>query len=104
MHFHPKTPIREKPVEPGSGRPVGSAEEWLGRNRDGKRRLWERINPRHRKALHALAEALAAQQAHARLEDEIRSKLSQLSADVERLASRATSLLVEVARRARPRA
>ena len=104
MHFHPRKPIREKPAEPVSSRPTGSAEEWLGRNRDGKRQLWERLNPRHRKALHTLAEALAAQQVHARLEDEIRSKLSQLSADVERLASRAASLLVEVARRARPRA
>ena len=104
MHFHPRTPIREKPAEPGSGRPTGSAEEWLGRNCDGKRRLWERLNPRHRKALHTLAEALAAQQAHARLEDEIRSKLSQFSAEIERLAGRATALLLEVARRTRPRA
>jgi hypothetical protein len=104
MHFHPKTPVREKPAEPGSGRPVGSAEEWLGRNRDGKRRLWERLNPRHRKALHALAEALATQQTHAHLEEEIRSKLSQFAADVERMARRATALLAEVARRTRPRA
>ena len=103
MHFHPRTPNREKPVEPGSGRPIGSAEEWLGRNRDGKRRLWGRLNPRHRKALHALAEALAAQQTHARLEDETRIKLGQLLADVERLANRAANLLAEVARRTRPR-
>jgi hypothetical protein len=104
MHFHPRTPNREKSAESGSGRPVGSAEEWLGRNRDGKRLLWERLNPRHRKALHTLAEALAAQQKHARLEDETRSKLSQLSAEVDRLANRAAALLVEVARRTRPRA
>ena len=104
MHFHPRTPQKEKPAEPGAGRPTGSAEEWLGRNRDGKRRLWERLNPRHRKSLHILAEALAAQQSHAGIEEGMRGKLSQVQADVERLASRASALLVEVARRARPRA
>jgi hypothetical protein len=104
MHFHPRTPHREKPAEPGDGLPAASAEEWLGRNRDGKRRLWERLNPRHRKALHILAEALAAQQSHAKLEDQMRGKLSQLLADVERLANRASALLAEVARRTRPRA
>jgi hypothetical protein len=102
MHFHPRTPHREKPAEPGTGRPAASAEEWLGRDRDGKRRLWERLNPRHRKALHILAEALAAQQTHAKLEDETRAKLSQLLADLERLANRAAILLAEVARRTRP--
>ncbi len=104
MHFHPRTPHRENPAEPETGRPTGSAEEWLGRNRDGRRRLWERLNPRHRKVLRILAEALAAQQSHARLEEEIRGKFSQLQADVERLANRATAFLAEVARRTRPRA
>ncbi|MBS1840045.1 MAG: hypothetical protein JSS69_17100 [Acidobacteria bacterium] len=104
MHFHPRTPQREKPTEPGTGRPTGSAEEWLGRNRDGKRRLWERLNPRHRKSLHILAEALAAQQSHAQLEEGMRGKFSQLQADVERLVNRASTLLAEVARRTRPRA
>ena len=104
MHFYPRTAHREKSAEPAGGRPAGSAEEWLGRNRGEKQRLWERLNPRHRKALRLLAEALAAQQMHARLEDSTRGKLSQLLADVEHLASRAAALLAEVARRTRPRA
>ena len=104
MHFYPRTNHREKPAEPAAGRPASSAEEWLGRNRNEKQRLWERLNPRHRKALRLLAEALAAQQTHARLENSTRGKLSQLLADVEHLASRAAALLVEVARRTRPRA
>jgi hypothetical protein len=103
MHFYPRTNPREKPAEPAGGRPAGSAEEWLGRNRGEKQRLWERLNPRNRKALRLLAEALAAQQTHARLEDSTRGKLSQLLADVERLAGRAARLLAEVARRTRPR-
>jgi hypothetical protein len=103
MHFYPRTNHREKPAEPVGGRPAGSAEEWLGRNRGEKQLLWERLNPRHRKALRLLGEALAAQQNHARLDDATRGKLSQLLADLEYLASRAATLLVEVARRTRPR-
>ena len=102
MHFFPRTTREQKPAEPTAGRPAGSAEEWLGRNRGEKQRLWERLNPRHRKALRVLAEALAAQQSHARLDDTTRTKLSQLLADVERLANRATVLLAGVARRTRP--
>jgi len=104
MHFYPKTTRREKPAEPSAGRPAGSAEEWLGRNRDEKQRLWERLNPRHRKSLRLLAEALVAQQTHARLDDATRGKLSQLLADIEHLANRAAVLLAGVARRTRPRA
>ena len=104
MYFHPRSNAKEKPAEPANGKPAASAEEWLGRNRDGKRRLWERLNPRHRKALRLLAEALAAQQTHARLEDSTRGKLSQLLTDVEHLAARAAALLAEVARRTRTRA
>jgi len=104
MHFYPRTTRREKSAEPAAGRPAGSAEEWLGRNRSEKQRLWERLNPRHRKSLRLLAEALAAHQSHARLEDAARTKIAQLLADVERLAGRAAALLAEVARRTRPRA
>src|SRR5215470_10849392 len=104
MYFHPRTSGKEKPAEPSTGRPAGSAEEWLGRNRGEKQRLWERLNPRHRKSLRLLAEALAAQQTHARLDDATRGKLSQLLADIEHLASRATVLLAGLARRTRPRA
>jgi len=104
MYFHPRASGKEKPAEPTTGRPAGSAEEWLGRNRGEKQRLWERLNPRHRKSLRLLAEALAAQQTHAKLEDSTRGKLSQLLADVEHLAARAVTILAEVARRTRPRA
>ncbi len=104
MHFYPRTTRREKPAEPTTGRPASSAEEWLGRNRGEKQRLWERLNPRHRKLLRILAEALATHQSHARLEDETRIKIAQLVADVEHLANRAAVLLARVARRAPPRA
>jgi hypothetical protein len=104
MYFHPRPHDGEKPVEPAAGRPAGSAEEWLGRNRGEKRRLWERLNPRNRKTLRLLAEALATHQSHARLEDATRAQIAQLLAEVERLANRAAALLAEVARRTRPRA
>src|ERR1051325_8392434 len=103
MHFYPRTMHCEKPAEPAAGRPAGSAEEWLGRNRGEKQRLWEKLNPRHRKSLRLLAEALAAHQSHAKFEDETRARITQLVADVERLAGRAAALLAEVARRTRTR-
>ena len=103
MLFRPRKENREQSAEPAAGRPAGSAEEWLGRNRSEKRRLWERLNPRHRKTLRLLAEAMAAQQTHARLPDATQGRLSQLLADLERLAGRATALLAEVARRTPPR-
>jgi hypothetical protein len=46
-------------AEPERGRPAGTGEEWQGRNRSNKRRLWERLNPRSRKQIRALAKALA---------------------------------------------
>jgi hypothetical protein len=103
MHFYPRTTRREKPAEHADGRAAGGAEEWLGRNRGEKQRLWERLNPRHRKALRQLGEALAARQNHAKLDDATRGKLSQLLADVEHLAARAAMILAEVARRTRRR-
>jgi len=104
MYFHPRTNGKEKPTEPASGKPAASAEDWLGRNRTEKRRLWERLSPRHRKTLRLLAEALAAHQTHAKLEETTRGKIAQLLADAERLANRAAAILAEVARRTRPRA
>lgn len=104
MYFHPRSNGKQKPAEPATGRPASSAEEWLGRNRGEKQRLWERLNPRHRKALRLLAEALVAQQSHARLDDATRRKLSQLLGDIEHLANRATVLLAGVARQTPPRA
>jgi hypothetical protein len=88
--------------EPQNGRPAASAEAWLGRNRSEKRRLWERLNPRHRKDLRLLAEALALQQNHARLPDPMRARLDAAIADLERLVRRIASILAEVARRTPP--
>lgn len=100
--------IRFKPrsfptPEPQSGRPAGTAEEWLGHNRSANRRLWERLNPRHRKELRMIAEALAMQQTHATLPEPLRARLSSAIEDLERLATRIRALLVEVARRTTPR-
>jgi hypothetical protein len=92
----------EPALEPLTGRPAESAEAWLGRNRSDKRKLWERLNPRHKKELRLLAEALALQQTHARLPEPARSKLDAAIAELERVVRRITALLAEVARRAPP--
>ena len=73
-----------KPATPPSaeletGRPAGTGEEWLGRNRSSKRRLWERLNPLSRKQIRIVAEALALQQTHARLLSRIRALLSEVA-------------------------
>jgi len=90
-------------TEPEAGRPAGTGEEWLGRNRSAKRRLWERLNPRHRKELRVIAEALAMQQTHANLPEPLRARLSESIEQVERLARRIGVLLAEVTRRTPPR-
>jgi hypothetical protein len=90
------------PAEPQTGRSVESAEAWLGRNRSNKRRLWERLNPRHRKELRMLAEALALQQNHARLPEPVRVRLDATLAELERLVRRIAAILAEVARRTPP--
>ena len=41
-------------AEPETGRPAGKGEEWQGRNRSNKRRLWARLNPRSRKQIRVL--------------------------------------------------
>jgi hypothetical protein len=91
-------------VEPETGRPAGSGEEWLGRNRSSKRRLWERLNPRSRGQIRMLAEALALQQTHAQLPEPLRARLSAAMNELERLVARTRALLAEVARRTPPRA
>jgi len=88
--------------EPSTGRSVESAESWLGRNRSSKRRLWERLNPRHRKELRVLAEALALQQNHARLPDPLRARLDAALGELDRLIRRIAAILAEVARRTPP--
>ncbi|MGB8476987.1 MAG: hypothetical protein WCE61_23155 [Candidatus Acidiferrum sp.] len=91
-------------TEPETGRPAGTGEEWLGRNRSAKRRLWERLNPRHRKELRIIAEAMAMQQTHANLSEPLRARLSESIEQVERLARRIAGVLAEVTRRTPPRA
>ena len=89
-------------AEPETGRPAGSGEEWLGRNRSSKRRLWERLNPRSRKQVRVIAEALALQQIHAQLPEAARARLSAAIDELERLVARIRTLLAEVARRTPP--
>jgi hypothetical protein len=61
------------------------------------------LNPRHRKELRLIAEALAMQQTHANLPEPLRVRLSESIEQVERLARRMAALLAEVARRTPPR-
>src|SRR5438046_3806643 len=89
-------------AEPETGRPAGTGEEWLGRNRSSKRRLWERLNPLSRKQIRVIAEALALQQTHAQLPEPLRARLSAALQELDRLVARIRTLLVEVARRTPP--
>jgi hypothetical protein len=97
-----KTEKTEIGLEPSTGRPAQTGEAWLGRNRSEKRRLWERLNPRHRKELRMLAEALALQQTHGRLPEAARANLDSALGDFERLVRRIAAILTEVARRTPP--
>ena len=85
-------------AEPEAGRPAGTGEEWLGKNRSAKRRLWERLNPRHRKLLRIIAEALAMQQTHANLPEPQRARLSATIEELERMVRRMAAILAEAAR------
>src|SRR3989449_8090918 len=87
-------------AEPEAGRPAGTGEEWLGRNRSSKRRLWERLNPRSRKQIHVIAQALALQQTHARLPEPLRARLSAAVEELERHVGRIRALLAGGGRRA----
>lgn len=73
--------------------PTASGEEWLGRNRGEKRRLWERLNPRHRKLLRVLATALALRQDKAHRPEPVRARLLAALDELERLAARVEQLL-----------
>jgi hypothetical protein len=90
-------------TEPEGGRPAGTGEEWLGRNHSGKRRLWERLDPRSRKQVHVVAKALALQQTHAQLPEPLRARLSNAIEELNRVIGRIRALLAEVARRTPPR-
>jgi uncharacterized small protein (DUF1192 family) len=87
--------------EPEEGRPERTGEDWLGRGRSQKKRLWERLNPRHRHQVRLLAEALALEQVRARLPEEIQARLAPMLEEIERLAARARKLLAELAGRTR---
>src|SRR5258707_9965581 len=82
-------------AEPEAGRPAGTGEEWLGRNRSSKRRLWERLNPRSRGQIRLIAEALALHQTHGQLPEPLRARLSATIGEIERLGGRAKGLLGE---------
>ena len=92
----------EQSTEPQTGRPAETGEAWLGRNHSEKRRLWERLNPRHRKELRMLAEALALQQNHGRLPEPVKSRLDAALGELERVVRRIAAILAEVARRTPP--
>jgi hypothetical protein len=97
-----RSETKQPTPEPQTGRPAQSGEAWLGRDRSDKRRLWERLNPRHRKELRMLAEALALQQTHARLPDPTRSRLDAALSEMDRVVRRIAAILAEVARRTPP--
>ena len=90
----------EMPAE----RPELSGEAWLGRNASEKRRLWERLNPRHRRTLRMLGRAMALRQSQAQLPEAARAALADALDQIERLAARVERLLAAwVASRTRPR-
>jgi hypothetical protein len=97
-----KTQNTTPATEPETGRPAGTGEEWLGRNRSSKRRLWERLNPLSRKQIRVIAEALALQQTHAQLPEPLRARLSASLQELDRLVTHIRALLAEVARRTPP--
>jgi len=92
----------EHTSEPQTGRPAETGEGWLGHNHSEKRRLWERLNPRHRKELRMLSEALALQQNHARLPPAARGRLDAALAELDRVIRRIAAILAELARRTPP--
>jgi hypothetical protein len=60
------------------------------------------LNPRSRKQVQRIAEALALQQTHAQLPEPLRARLSVSIEEFERLVNRISRLLEEVARRTPP--
>ena len=99
---NPANRNREPAIEPESGGPVASGEQWLGRNANAGRRLWERLNPPHRRLLRLLARALVLRQEKARLPEAARAKLLTALDELDRLAARIERLLAAVASRTRP--
>jgi hypothetical protein len=92
----------EPAIEPESGRPVASGEQWLGRNAHAGRRLWERLSPPHRRLLRLLARALVLRQEKARLPQAACAKLLTALDELDRLAARVEKLLAGVTSRTPP--
>jgi IS4 transposase len=88
--------------EPAEGKPVASAEEWLGQNASGRQRLWERLNPRHRKMLRMLGRALVLRQRKGHVPEGAWAKLAAALDELERLARRIEQLLAALASRTPP--
>lgn len=88
--------------EPGEGKPVASAEQWLGHNESDRRKLWERLNPRHRRLLRLLARALVQRQEKVRLPEVARARLATALDELDRLARRIEQILSALANRATP--
>jgi hypothetical protein len=92
--------IQQKPAppvpEPAQGKPVASAEQWLGGDRSDRRRLWERLNPRHRKLLRLFARAFVLHQEKARLPEATRARLAAALDELERLAGRVEQLVASI--------
>lgn len=100
-----RTQIKQPAPEPTEGKPVSSGEEWLGRpprNDDGRRRLWERLNPRHRRLLRILARALVLRQNKAPLPETAQEKLRAALEQLEQLSRRIEKLLGALTNRTTP--
>ncbi|MGH9773394.1 MAG: hypothetical protein ACRD50_00420 [Candidatus Acidiferrales bacterium] len=99
MIFAPPPQIEK---EPGEGRPVASAAQWLGRNASSRRKLWERLNPIHRRQLRVLARALALAQSRTSLPESTRAKLLEILEELRRVTRRAEQLLAGLTNRTPP--
>jgi IS4 transposase len=97
-----QTQPRQNAPEPAEGKPVASAEEWLGRNASGRQKLWERLNPRHRKMLRMLGRALVLRQRKGHVPEGAWAKLAAALDELERLARRIEQLLAALANRTPP--
>ena len=95
-------PAESPPRTQMDSRLMESGEQWLGRNAGPERRVWEKLNPRHRKQLRLIARALALRQAQARLPEPARPKLAALADELERWVARIEKLLATVATRTPP--
>lgn len=100
----PSKATNQQPApEAASCRPVECGEQWLGRNQSNRRRLWERLNPRHRKTLRLLVRALVLRQEKARLPDPLPACLVAAPDELDRRARSIEQLLSAVASRTRLR-